>query len=388
MQVTRLSIIGEGKDLTTYTNTSRINHSRPISLKLLHSILLFLVLGLGMCIVSMNMIRYSGIRNRVRTFSESETCLDDRNSLLGLIRPPSQLRHTMNDSELLWRASFSTKIKDYPYNRVRKIAFMFLTRGPLPLAPLWERFFMGNHGLYSVYVHSLPGYRPDFPRSSVFYDRQILSQMVVWGEMSMCDAERRLLANALLDMSNEYFVLLSESCIPLRNFTTTHDYLERSRYSFMCSYDERGPYGRGRYNPKMQPKVTLEQWRKGSQWFEVNRELAVRIVEDTSYYPKFKMFCQPACYVDEHYFPTMLTIEAPYLLANRSLTYTDWSRGGPHPATFGRGDVSEDLFRKILKRQICKFNHQPVTLCFLFARKFAPSALEPLLDIATEMFGY
>jgi hypothetical protein len=33
---------------------------------------------------------------------------------------------------------------------------------------------------------------------------------VVWGRISMVDAERRLLANALRDTSNQQFVLLSD----------------------------------------------------------------------------------------------------------------------------------------------------------------------------------
>uniref|UniRef100_A0A6N2M3I0 Uncharacterized protein n=1 Tax=Salix viminalis TaxID=40686 RepID=A0A6N2M3I0_SALVM len=41
---------------------------------------------------------------------------------------------------------------------------------------------------------------------------------------------------------------------------------------------------------------------------------SVSMVEDTTYYPKFEEFCRPHCYVDEHYFPTMLTIRAAPLL--------------------------------------------------------------------------
>ncbi|KAL7187722.1 hypothetical protein ACSBR1_037729 [Camellia fascicularis] len=77
---------------------------------------------------------------------------------------------------------------------------MFLTKGPLPLAPLWERFLKGHEGLYLIYIHSLPSFQVDFPSSSVFYRRQIPSQLSEWGKMSMCDAERTLVANALLDM--------------------------------------------------------------------------------------------------------------------------------------------------------------------------------------------
>lgn len=204
----------------------------------------------------------------------------------------------------------------------------------------------------------------------------------------MCDAERRLLANALLDLSNERFVLLSESCIPLSTFNITYQYLMRSRYSFVGVIDDPGPYGRGRYNRNMAPEVNIEQWRKGSQWIEVNRKLAISIVKDTTYYPKFERFCRPHCYVDEHYFPTMLTIESPHLLANRSLTWVDWSRGGAHPATFGRADITETFAKSILANKNCSYNDQPSSLCHLFARKFAPGALEPLLQLAPPLLGY
>ena len=213
-------------------------------------------------------------------------------------------------------------------------------------------------------------------------------QVSEWGRMSMCDAERRLLANALLDISNEWFILLSESCIPLYNFTIIYHYITKSKYSFTGAFDDPGRYGRGRYNENMAPEVNITQWRKGSQWFEVNRKLAINIVEDTTFYPKFEKFCRPACYVDEHYFPTMLTIEAGNLLANRSITWVDWSRGGAHPATFGGSDITEEFFKRVFGGQHCTYNNKNSTMCFLFARKFAPSALQPLLHISSKVLGY
>uniref|UniRef100_A0A0E0D655 Uncharacterized protein n=1 Tax=Oryza meridionalis TaxID=40149 RepID=A0A0E0D655_9ORYZ len=180
-------------------------------------------------------------------------------------RGPDRVEHAMADGELLWRASFVPRVPGYPYRRVPKVAFMFLTRGPLPLAPLWERFFRGHDGLYSVYVHALPSYRANFTTDSVFYRRQIPSKVAEWGEMTMCDAERRLLANALLDISNE---------------------------------------------------------------------------------------------------------------------------GGAHPATFGRGDITEEFLRRVQEGRTCLYNGQNSTMCFLFARKFAPSALEPLLELAPTVLGF
>ncbi|KAJ4951582.1 hypothetical protein NE237_028414 [Protea cynaroides] len=382
----RASTIEDGKDASALTRTP---YSRVLPFKILKFFALFLVLGLGFSIISMFMIRYGGVQNVVSTArSEFMPCLEESSSLERWLRPPSNLMHTMTDKELYWRGSFVPRIDEYPFERIPKIAFMFLTRGPLPLSPLWERFFKGHEGLYSIYVHSLPSYEAKVPSTSVFYRRQIPSQVSEWGRMSMCDAERRLLANALLDISNEWFVLVSESCIPLFNFSIVYRYLVKSRYGFMGAFDDPGPYGRGRYNQNMAPEVNITQWRKGSQWFEINRRLAVHIVEDTTYHPKFEEFCQPACYVDEHYFPSMLTIQAPHLLANRSLTWLDWSRGGAHPATFGKADIKEDFLKRILEGHHCLYNNQPSTVCFLFARKFAPSALEPLLQLAPKFFGY
>ncbi|KAH7436221.1 hypothetical protein KP509_05G008800 [Ceratopteris richardii] len=208
-----------------------------------------------------------------------------------------------------------------------------------------------------------------------------------WGDITMCDAERRLLANALLDYANERFILLSETCIPLYPFPFVYNHLVLSRSSFVSAFDDPGPYGRGRYNPQMEPVVSKEEWRKGSQWFEVSRQLAIYIVSDTLYYPKFKDFCRPACYVDEHYLPTMLSKELGSKLANRSITWVDWSRGGPHPAMFGKGDITESFLTKIREREDCLYNGHAGSICFLFARKFSPSTLEPLLQRASEVLG-
>ncbi|CAI6010806.1 unnamed protein product [Closterium sp. NIES-65] len=52
-------------------------------------------------------------------------------------------------------------------------------------------------------------------------------------EISMVDAERRLLANALLDPGNARFILVSESCAPLFNFTFVYEYLMASPEAYL-----------------------------------------------------------------------------------------------------------------------------------------------------------
>ncbi|OAY78850.1 uncharacterized protein LOC109713177 isoform X1 [Ananas comosus] len=371
------------------TEPSQRTQSRAFPLGTLKILISLVVLSVGLLILSFYMTRYFYLQpiTVLRSSSSFNPWFGEQSDLSRWITPPSTLMHNMSDEELFWRASFVPEIKQCPYKRVPKVAFMFLTRGPLPLHPLWEKFFEGHKGRYSIYVHSLPDYHPDFPPNSVFYRRQIPSQVVMWGDRSICDAERRLLANALLDLSNERFVLLSESCIPIYGFSIIYQYLVKSRYSFVGSFDDPRPFGRGRYRPDMAPEVNITQWRKGPQWFEVDRKLAIDIIKDTKYYAKFKEFCKPPCYMDEHYIPTMFTVESPDLIANRSVTWVDWSRGGSHPATFGKGDINEAFLKRITEDQKCLHNNQPSSICFLFARKFSPSTLEPLLQFAPSLFG-
>lgn len=90
---------------------------------------------------------------------------------------PQPAMHEMTDDELLWRASMVPRINHYPFKRTPKVAFMFLVRGELPLAPLWELFFRGHEGLYSIYVHALPSFNGTLPEGSVFHGRRIPSQV-------------------------------------------------------------------------------------------------------------------------------------------------------------------------------------------------------------------
>ena len=88
---------------------------------------------------------------------------------------------------------------------------------------------------------------------------------MVWGAPSLMDAGKGLLANALMDLSNQRFVLLSESWIPLFGFRTIYDYLMNSTISFLDFNDDPGYNARGRYCKKMWPIIDITDWRKGSQ---------------------------------------------------------------------------------------------------------------------------
>lgn len=223
----------------------------------------------------------------------------------------------------------------------------------------------------------------------------IVKQEVFWGKLSVFAAERRLLANALLDPANERFVLLSESCIPITPLPVAYKYFLESQHSFVEAYFLAGKGGLGRYNRikdkrKLKPEIMPQQWRKGSQWFEMSRALAVLVVADRKYYPKYEEFlCKGdhVCYIDEHYLATVLTILVPSQLANRTSTYIDFSRSTAHPRQWDKEVINEATLKNITTGHNCTYNGKLTETCHMFARKFSPAAVEPLLELAAKFLG-
>ncbi|TYI79165.1 hypothetical protein E1A91_D05G003200v1 [Gossypium mustelinum] len=278
-----------------------------------------------------------------------------------------------------------------------KIAFMFLTPSSLPFEKLWDRFFCGHEGKFSVYVHASK--EQPVHVSRYFLNREIHSDKVGWGKISMVDAERRLLAHALKDPDNQQFVLLSESCIPLHSFDYVYDYLMHANMSFVDCFFDPGPHGHGRYSKHMLPVVEKKDFRKGAQWFSIRRQHALVVMADSLYYSRFRDYCKRGfdgknCIADEHYLPTFFHIIDPGGIANWSVTHVDWSERKWHPKSYRARDVTYELLKNITsielsvhvtsdeKReeqvQACLWNgvRRP---CYLFARKFYPETLHKLM---------
>ncbi|GMP83386.1 hypothetical protein CsSME_00037317 [Camellia sinensis var. sinensis] len=139
----------------------------------------------------------------------------------------------------------------------------------------------------------------------------------------------------------------------------------------------------------MWPAISLFDWRKGSQWFEVHRKLAIQVISDVTYYPVFKDHCKPPCHIDEHYLPTLVTKVCPELTSNRTITWADWSGGGSHPTRFVRKDVTEGFLNRVRHGFNCSYNGGDMSsICFLFVRKFHPNTLQSLLQMAPTLLGF
>ncbi|KAM7481326.1 hypothetical protein LguiB_005909 [Lonicera macranthoides] len=311
--------------------------------------------------------------------------------------PPAPARE-LTDEEIAARVVIRN-ILDTPTIMTKnpKIAFMFLSPGTLPFEKLWDKFFEGHDGRFSVYVHASK--EKPVHTSRHFINSDIRSDKVVWGKISMVDAERRLLANALKDPNNQHFVLLSDSCVPLRDFDYVYNYLMFTNVSFVDKFKDPGPHGSGRYSEHMLPEVDKKDFRKGAQWFTMKRQHALIVTADSLYYSIFRDYCKPGmdgrnCYSDEHYLPTFFHMLDPTGISNWSVTNVDWSEGKWHPKSYKAQDVTLELMKNITsisesvhvtsdeKKEIqirpCLWNgmRRP---CYLFARKFLPETLDNLM---------
>ncbi|KAL9663290.1 hypothetical protein QQ045_028130 [Rhodiola kirilowii] len=229
------------------------------------------------------------------------------------------------------------------------------------------------------------------------------SCLVSWGGANMIDAEKLLLNAALQDPANQRFVLLSDSCVPLYNFSFIYTYIMSSSRSFVDSFSG---VSKGRYSLDMLPVIPVSKWRKGSQWITLIRKHAHIVANDTQVLDIFRKHCKyhgykSFCVPDEHYVATLLAVkELENDLERRTLTYTSWNgtstlrmekrkRRPAHPDTFNFVDadpkhiiaireIDNIYFKTENRTERCHLNSKPTT-CFLFVRKFSTGAALRLL---------
>ncbi len=290
-----------------------------------------------------------------------------------------------------------------------RVAFLFMVRGPIPHEPVWRQFFQGHEELYSIYVHAAASnsdsHESLYPNNSIFNQRQIPSKPLSRFGISMTEAQRRLLAYALLDntVPNSWFSLVCESSVPVRSFGYVYNYLMNSELSFVEAFFAWEWWRQGWVTTDT-PQLQDHVMRKGEAWFSVHRRHAGLIVGDFFIFPKFKEHWREGGISAEIYLPTLLNIIDPFGIANRSTTYVNWTNPSTdsHPETYTRTNITDELFVGIQNQTRntqgmyvmgtrhqdchtqdsgCIYNGVANASCWLFARKFSgePQDVQALL---------
>lgn len=110
-----------------------------------------------------------------------------------------------------------------------RLAICFLAVRDVENIDLWRSWYSGHEDQVSLYVHTSPGKKRNIK------DKDLRAALVkdavptAWGDISLVKAEGVLYRNALKDQRNTFFLLASETCIPVVSFPQVMARLCKSR---------------------------------------------------------------------------------------------------------------------------------------------------------------
>ena len=104
------------------------------------------------------------------------------------------------------------------------IALCFLTYDNLSQTELWNRELQKT-ALYNIYIHN----KKYFCDHVTHFHDYCIDDIVPtkWGHISLIHATLNLFKEAFLTKENEYFILLSDKCIPLYNANETNNIIKK-----------------------------------------------------------------------------------------------------------------------------------------------------------------
>ncbi|XRB03793.1 glycosyltransferase BC10 [Pycnococcus provasolii] len=209
--------------------------------------------------------------------------------------------------------------------------------------------------IHSTSHHPGPFSSYRFRHNSVFANRKIRDVVpdVSWGDVSIVTATRNLLRAALKHPHNARFLLLSETCIPVRPFPCVYRTLaEAGHRSFIQTTPTNDRYPSEMDTVPRAERVYPRHWRKGSQWWVLTRAHAELAIGETAIFKSFLRLCRRdmptksggPCIADEHYFQTVLAYhKRESEVMRRSVTYTLWNDGFASPEMFGETNIKSRI---------------------------------------------
>jgi hypothetical protein len=205
-----------------------------------------------------------------------------------------------------------------------KIAFCFLTRGDLLQPKVWDSFFAGASAeKYTVYCH------PKHPEqvSGPILAGRIIDQRVPTrhGHVSIVKASLHLFSQAYdADKDNEYFILLSESTIPIVPFDDLYRAIALHGAHSIISYSV--PPADTEHHQRLftvtQPELFAPAFFYHDQWVALHRRHVAMLLD----HPALALFAEVFA-PDEHYFMnTLVHLKGASLeqFVNQRTTFVNW----------------------------------------------------------------
>jgi hypothetical protein len=197
----------------------------------------------------------------------------------------------------------------------KNIALCFLTYGDLSQPRIWSKFINSN---YNMYIHNKS-------EVSGIFKKYCINDIVEtkWGHISLVKATLNLFKEAYKNDANQYFVLLSDKCVPLYSADETYNIIKTIRNNII--YEEFVSPGRLRELNHRFKKMkdtqffNTKNFSRQSQWCLLNRE-TVKFFIDNDYTDKFgdTFFAS-----DEHYFISLLN-KFNISYTKKQITHVNW----------------------------------------------------------------
>ena len=246
----------------------------------------------------------------------------------------------------------------------KKIALCFLTYDNLSQPELWKSFLNSN---FNVYIHN----KYDF---NGFFSKYCIKNKIPteFGDISLVKATLLLFKEAFKNTENEYFILLSDKCIPLYNADKIYNEIINinsnivSLHSHLFNNKELFEYKLLiRYNLlKNKLFFNKNDFKKQSQWLMLKRD-TVKFFIDNDF---THIFGNNYFASDEHYFINiMIKFNIPFIDKN-ILTYVNWNENSdsskykPLPKTYSK--LTNKIVQNVLNTN-CLFLRKIPSECIL-----------------------
>ena len=206
---------------------------------------------------------------------------------------------------------------------MKKIAFCFLIYDVINQEELWNIYFKNiDSNKYNIYIH----YKSN--KKLQYFDKYKLKNCIEtkYADKSISLANNILFKKAYEDEENYKFIILSNSCIPLKSFNYVYDKLtaDNNGYINVCPSEQCFPNCNSLLNV-----IKKEFISKSSSWFIFNRKLVENLCidKDNIINEYYNTIYAP----EEHYYYTyikILNLENEIIttenVADGATTFTNW----------------------------------------------------------------
>jgi len=227
---------------------------------------------------------------------------------------------------------------------VPKVALLFIIIDDLPLEHIWHDW-LANSGQQNgrnveVFFHAK---FPERVRSKWVQDRLIRSNLrPSWGSIELSKAMYYLLEDALhlQSFTADYFIFLSESCIPIYSIDDFFRRLQGQTKSWI-DYTNTATNGYAYSNQFAPLKEVVPETcvYKSDQWVMLNRQNAMQLMdfEKQTKVSIWNLMANVVKASDEMWIPTILCMMnngLEHVVEKRKVTYVDWGQEMRSPITF------------------------------------------------------